>query len=160
MGKTKKKVEETKRTRGSSKNLWASRQRNLADMPNANGMVNLTKEEVGPSARWGHTGYFLKPLNYLYNVNDSKLWTIEQCADGFHKGEWVNKVRVLKDRDEPLNDGGSTDVGEGLCYLLSYCVAKLVNKAFKDGGKKVVDKLNKFLITCTREQLFNKYEAL
>lgn len=160
MGKTKKKVETSKRTRGSSKNLWASRQRNLADMPNARGMVNLSKEEVGPSAHWGHSGYFLEPLNYLYNVNDSQMWSIEQLADGFHKGGWENKVRVLKDREDSLNDSGSTDVGEGLCYLLSYCIAKLVNKAFKVGGQKTVDKLNKFLITCTREQLFNKYEAL
>jgi len=160
MAKDKKKEVATKRkTRGSSKNLWDNRQRNLADMPNAKGLVHLTKEQVRPGALYGHTGYFLKELNYFYNVNDSKEMLPQDCHDGFDKSPWINEVRILTARKHPLNNNDS-DVGEGLCYLLSFYIAKLINKAFKKGGKAAVDELNIILIKCTREQLFALYEAI
>ena len=133
--------------------LWAKRLQSMVFVAQPPGIINKDKSET--EGNWGHTGYFLKDLDYFYNPNDSQWWEPHLMKDGFQHEKYTKYNRILTQRVNPLNSG--PDVGDGLCYLISICIAKIVNKAFKKEGAEGVDKINDFLIKCTLSQLYDRY---
>lgn len=139
---------------------WEKRLKTTMFMTDPPGLTHVKQyDENGKLKKYGHSGFIFKKLGYLYNPNDSKWWPDPSLmVDGFQFPKYTEMPRPLLLRKDPFNYG--PDTGEGLCYLISFYIAKIINSIFKKQGKEGVDEANKQLVKISLDELYDWFSSI